>query len=175
MEFNLDDAVIVLARTPDVLKTLLQGLPDELALGNEGEQTWSPFDVLGHLIYGERTDWIPRARIILQSGESRAFDPFDRTAMFEQSKGKTLNNLLDEFAEARRENLAALNAMNLNADDLKKTGLHPDPALGRVTLEQLLATWVAHDLSHIAQISRTLARQYRDAVGPWRQYISILQ
>jgi uncharacterized damage-inducible protein DinB len=131
--------------------------------------------VLGHLIYGERTDWIPRARIILQSGESRAFDPFDRTAMFQQSKEKTLNNLLDEFAEARRENLAALNAMNLSADDLKKTGLHPDPALGRVTLEQLLATWVAHDLGHITQISRTMARQYRDAVGPWRQYISILQ
>ena len=175
MEFNLDAAITVLARTPDVLRSLLQGLPDELALGNEGEQTWSPFDVLGHLIHGERADWIPRARIILQFGESRAFDPFDRTAMFEQSKEKTLDNLLDEFAAARRESLAALNTMKLGADDLKKTGLHPDPALGRVKLEQLLATWVAHDLGHITQISRTMARQYRDAVGPWRRYISILQ
>jgi uncharacterized damage-inducible protein DinB len=175
MEFNLDAAITVLAKTPDVLRSLLQGLPDELALGNEGEQTWSPFDVLGHLIHGDHTDWVPRARIILQFGESRAFDPFDRTAMFDQSQEKTLDNLLDEFAAARRESLAALNAMKLSVDDLKKTGLHPDPALGRVTLEQLLATWVAHDLSHITQISRTLARQYRDAVGPWRQYLSILQ
>lgn len=175
MEFNLDAAAKILAKTPNALRSLLQGLPDEIVLGNEGEQTWSPFDVLGHLIHGERTDWILRARIILQFGESRAFDPFDRTSMFEQSQGKTLENLLDEFAAVRQENLAALREMKLGAEDLKKTGLHPDPALGRVTLEQLLATWVAHDLSHIAQISRTLARQYRDAVGPWRQYISILQ
>ena len=175
MKFNLDDAISVLARTPDVLKSLLQGLPDELALGNEGEQTWSPFDVMGHLIHAEQTDWIPRARFILQFGESRAFDPFDRTAMFAQSQGKTLALLLDEFVAARRESLAVLNAMKLSANDLKKTGLHPDPALGRVTLEQLLATWVAHDLGHLTQISRTLAKQYRDAVGPWRQYISLLQ
>jgi len=175
VEFSLNNAVIVLARTPDVLRSLLQGLPDELALGNEGEQTWSAFDVLGHLVHAEHADWVPRAQIILQFGESRAFDPFDRTAMFAQSEGKTLPILLDEFAEARRESLAAINAMQLSADDLKKTGLHPDPALGRVTLEQLLATWVAHDLGHLTQISRTLAKQYRDAVGPWRQYISILQ
>jgi len=173
MEFNLGDAVTILARTPDVLRSLLQGLPDEFVFGNEGEQTWSPFDVLGHLIYGEQTDWIPRARIILQSGESRAFNPFDRTAMFEQSKGKSLNDLLNEFAALRQENIVALAEMKLDADDLKKTGLHP--GLGCVTLEQLLATWVAHDLGHVTQISRTLAKQYRDAVGPWRQYISILQ
>ena len=175
MEFNLNNAITVLARTPEVLRNLLQGLPDELTLGNEGGQTWSPFDVLGHLIHADRTDWVPRAQIILQFGESRAFDSFDRTAMFDQSEGKTLDNLLDEFAVARRESLAELNAMKLSADDLKKTGLHPDPALGRVTIEQLLATWVAHDLGHLTQISRTLAKQYRDAVGPWRQYISILQ
>jgi len=175
MEFNLNNAITVLARTPEVLRNLLQGLRDELTLGNEGGQTWSPFDVLGHLIHADRTDWVPRAQIILQFGESRAFDSFDRTAMFDQSEGKTLDNLLDEFAVARRESLAELNAMKLSADDLKKTGLHPDPALGRVTIEQLLATWVAHDLGHLTQISRTLAKQYRDAVGPWRQYISILQ
>jgi uncharacterized damage-inducible protein DinB len=175
MEFKLGAAETILASTPDVLRSLLQALPDEIVLSNEGEQSWSPFDVLGHLIHGERADWIPRAQIILQFGESRAFDPFNRTAMFEQSQGKTLSDLLDEFAAVRQESLIALRGMNLNADDLKKTGLHPDPALGRVTLEQLLATWVAHDLSHITQISRTMARQYRDAVGPWRQYISILQ
>lgn len=175
MEFNLDAAVTVLARTPDVLRSLLQGLPDEFVFGNEGGQTWSPFDVLGHLIHGEQTDWIPRARIIMQFGESRAFDPFDRTAMFEQSKGKTLARLLEDFAVARRENLVTLKEMKLGPDDLKKTGLHPDPTLGRLTLEQLLATWVAHDLSHITQVSRTIAKQYRDAVGPWRQYLSVLQ
>lgn len=175
MEFNLNTAITVLARTPDVLKCMLRGLPDELTFGNEGEQTWSPFDVIGHLLHAERADWIPRAQIILQFGESRAFDPFDRAAMFDQSAGKTLDTLLDEFAIARQESLAALSTMQLSADDLKKTGLHPDPALGQVTLEQLLATWVAHDLGHLTQISRTLAKQYRDAVGPWRQYISILQ
>jgi hypothetical protein len=175
MEFNLDDAMVVLARTPDVLKSLLQGLPDEFVFGNEGEKTWSPFDVVGHLIHADRTDWIPRARIILQFGESRTFDPFERTAMFEQSQGKMLAGLLEEFAAVRRESLDVLREMKLGPGDLKKTGLHPDPALGQVTLGQLLATWVAHDLGHITQISRTLARQYRDAVGPWRQYLSILQ
>lgn len=175
MQFNLDDAVTVLAKTPGVLKSLLQGLPDGFVFNNEGEQTWSPFDVVGHLIHAEREDWIPRARMILQFGESRAFDPFNRTAMFDQSEGKTLGRLLDEFAEVRGESLAALREMELGAGDLKKIGLHPDPALGRVTLEQLLATWVAHDLGHINQISRTMARQYRDAVGPWRQYLSLLQ
>jgi hypothetical protein len=175
MEFKLDEAATILARTPEVLRSLLQGLPDEIVLGNEGGQTWSPFDVLGHLIHGDQADWIPRARIILQFGESRAFDPFDRTAMLRQSQTKTLDSLLDEFAMVRGESLSALREMKLTAEDLKKTGLHPDPALGRVTLGQLLATWVAHDLSHITQISRTMARQYRDAVGPWQQYISILQ
>ncbi len=175
MEFDLDAAVTVLARTPVVLTNLLQGLPDEFVFGNEGKQTWSPFDVIGHLIHAERADWIPRARLILQFGESRAFDSFDRTAMFEQSQGKTLASLLEEFAAARQESLVALLEMNFGADDLKKTGLHPDPALGQVTLGQLLATWVAHDLGHLTQISRTLAKQYSDAVGPWRQYLSILQ
>ena len=175
MEFNLNAGEIILAQTPEVLRNLLQGLPDEIVLGNDGEQTWSPFDVLGHLIHGDHADWIPRARIILQFGESRAFDPFDRTAMFQQSQSKTLDSLLDEFAMVRGESLSALREMQLTAEDLKKTGLHPDPALGRVTLGQLLATWVAHDLSHVTQISRTMARQYRDAVGPWRQYLSILQ
>ncbi len=175
MEFKLDAAETILARTPEVLRSLLQGLPDEIVLGNEGEQSWSPFDVLGHLIHGDQADWIPRARIILQFGESRAFDPFDRAAMFQQSQSKTLDSLLNEFAMVRQESLAALREMKLTAEDLKKTGLHPDPALGRVTLGQLLATWVAHDLGHITQISRTMARQYRDAVGPWQQYISILQ
>lgn len=175
MEFNLDDAVTVLAKTPEVLRCLLQGLPDGMIFGNEGGQTWSPFDVVGHLIHAERTDWLPRARIILQFGESRAFDPFDRSAMFEQSQGKTLAGLLTEFAMVRQESLTTLAGMKLSPDDLKKTGRHPDPALGRVTLEQLLATWVAHDLGHLTQVSRTIAKQYREAVGPWRAYLSILQ
>jgi hypothetical protein len=172
-EINLNHAVDVLSRTPAVLRALLQGLPDEWTMSNEGEQTWSPFDVIGHLIHGEETDWIPRARIILQDGEGRAFEPFDRYAQFEASKGKTVEELLNTFEALRLENIRLLKELELKPEDFAKLGKHPE--LGRVTLGQLIATWVAHDLGHLVQISRTMARQYREAVGPWRQYLSVLK
>jgi hypothetical protein len=152
---------------------MLNNLPSEWVFGNEGDQTWSPFDVLGHLIHGERTDWIPRIRIILKSGESETFEPFDRFAQYEVSKGKSMEELLSTFAEMRSQNIEALNSMNITAEDLEKRGIHPE--LGRVSLEELIATWVVHDLDHITQITRTLAKQYRDAVGPWEAYLSVLK
>lgn len=173
MEFKLDDAVALLTKTPSVLKAMLDQLPSQWVTGNEGANTWSSFDVLGHLIHGEQTDWIPRAKIILEFGESRSFDVFDRLAQFKHSQGKTIQELLMEFESLRQSSLAELNAMNLTEADLRKTGTHPE--FGRVTLEQLLATWVAHDLSHITQISRTMAKQYTEAVGPWRAYLSVLK
>src|SRR5215510_3185317 len=149
MEFDLDKAMAVLAITPATLRTLLKDLPRDWVETDEGANTWSPYDVIGHLIHGERTDWITRARIILEHGESRPFDPFDRFAQFEESKGKTLGELLDEFAALRERNLTILREMKISADDFGKTGQHP--ALGRVTLKELLSTWVTHDLDHIAQ------------------------
>jgi hypothetical protein len=172
MEFNLNDAQAVLARTPAVLQTWLSDLPDAWAENNEGAETWSPYHVIGHLLHGERTDWIPRAQIILQHGEAQPFPPFDRFAQFNESKGKTLAELLTDFATLRTENLRTLRELNISADDLQKTGTHP--AFGQVTLEQLLATWVAHDLGHLAQIARTMARQYTRTVGPWHAYLTIL-
>ncbi len=172
-EVKLDHAIDILSRTPAVLRALLDGLPAEWALSNEGEQTWSPFDVLGHLIHGEQADWMPRARIILQDGESRAFEPFDRYAQFEASKGKTVEELLNTFEDLRLESLRALKELELKPEDFARTGKHPE--FGRVTLGELLATWVAHDLSHLMQISRTMSRQYREAVGPWRQYLSVMK
>lgn len=173
MRFDLDHATDILSRTPAVLKSLLGGLPAEWVSGNEGGQTWSPFDVLGHLIHGERTDWIPRARVILRSGESEAFEPFDRFAQFRASEGKSLEELLDTFAELRSGSLQALSGLNITAEDLLKRGHHPE--LGAVTLGEVLATWVVHDLDHIAQIARTMAKQYGEAVGPWRAYLSVLK
>jgi hypothetical protein len=172
MEFNLDEAMAALSRTPAALKAMLNDLPGNWVENNEGPQTWSPYDVVGHLIHGERVDWITRAKIILEHGAARPFDPFDRFAQFEESKGKTLGELLNEFAALRERNLATLREMKIGADDLEKTGQHP--ALGRVTLKELLATWVTHDLDHIAQIARTMAKQYATEVGPWQAYISIL-
>jgi len=172
MEFDLDKAIAVLSRTPATLAALLRDLPRDWIANNEGPDTWSPFDVIGHLIHGERADWIPRARIILQHGESRPFDPFDRFAQFEESRGKTLEELLETFAELREQNLKSLREMNLGAAELALTGTHP--ALGRVTLKELLATWVTHDLDHIAQVARVMAKQYTSEVGPWAAYISIL-
>src|SRR5262249_14433131 len=139
----------------------------------EGPDSWSPFDVVGHLIHGERTDWIPRARLILESGERTPFEPFDRTAMFEASRGRTLDELLDTFATWRPDNLGTLRGLGLTAADLRRTGTHP--ALGRVTLGELLAAWVAHDLDHLVQIGRTMARQYRDVSGPWPAYLSVMR
>ena len=170
--FALEDAVAVLARTPGTLDALLRGLAEGLITANEGENTWSPFDVVGHLIHGERTDWMPRARIILEHGESRPFDKFDRFAHFAASHGRTVDSLLDEFATLRQENLRALAALRLTSADLDRRGRHPE--LGTVTLRQLLATWMAHDLDHVVQISRVLARQYSSEVGPWIAYLRII-
>ena len=177
-EFNLAEAVAVLARTPAALDGLLRGLPDVWVRGNEGrskdgKDTWSAFDIVGHLIVGERTDWMPRARIILKHGEARAFDPFDRFAQAKESQGKSLEQLLDEFARLRKENLAGLRALNLEPEDLSRRGKHPE--LGKVTLSELLATWALHDLTHLHQISRVMAHQYREAVGPWSAYLGVLK
>jgi hypothetical protein len=172
-EFNLDDTIAVLARTPATLDALLRGLPESWVRSNEGNDTWSAFDIVGHLIVGERTDWMQRTRVILENGEARPFDPFDRFAQSRESQNKSLEQLLDDFARLRRENLAALQALNLQHDDLSRRGRHP--ALGVVTLQQLLATWAVHDLTHVHQLSRVMAHQYRDAVGPWSAYLGVLQ
>ena len=172
MEFQLEHARDILRRTPATLTSLLRGAPGEWVVSNEGPDTWSPFDVLGHLIHGEETDWIPRAKIILEHGEERAFEPFDRFAMFEKSKGKSLDELLATFAKLREESLRQLDQMNLTPELLARRGRHPE--LGSVTLSQLLATWVVHDLSHIGQILRVMCKQYGETVGPWREYLPIL-
>ena len=151
---------------------MLRGLPDGWIAAHEGGETWSPFDVLGHLIHGERTDWVPRARIILEHGEARPFETFDRFAQFAKSAGRTLPSLLDEFAAARQTSLRELAALGVTIADLDRRGHHPQ--LGVVTLRQLLATWVAHDLDHVVQVSRVLARQYSDQVGPWQAYLRII-
>src|SRR6185295_13999345 len=169
--FDIYHAMAVLERTPGTLTMLLDGLPDTWIRATEGDGTWSPYDVIGHLIHGERTDWIPRTRHIL-AGETDPFEPFDRTAQFRESENKTLNELLTTFADLRRKNLATLKEMNVRRDDLQKPGLHPE--LGPVTLGQLLATWVAHDLDHVGQIARTMAKVHKDATGPWNAYLSIL-
>ncbi len=170
--FDLDEALAVLERTPAVLRGWLSGLPPAWIEADEGPETWNAFDIVGHLIHGERTDWIARARIILEHGESRAFDPFDRFAQFEISKGRELDELLDEFADLRRRNLETLRGFELGPAELARTGRHPE--LGGVTLGELLATWAVHDLGHIAQIARVMAKRYRAAVGAWRVYIPVL-
>jgi hypothetical protein len=172
-EFNLDETIAVLTRTPATLDALLRGLPESLVRSNEGQDTWSAFDIVGHLIVGERTDWMTRARVILENGEARTFDPFDRFAQSRESQNKSLKQLLDDFARLRKENLAALQTLNLRPEDLSRRGRHP--ALGVVTLQQLLATWAVHDLTHVHQLSRVMAHQYRDAVGPWSAYLGVLQ
>ncbi|HKZ02089.1 MAG TPA: DinB family protein [Pyrinomonadaceae bacterium] len=172
MDFDLNHAKQILSRTPATLNSLLKGLPDNWIRSNEGLDSWSPFDVVGHLIHGEETDWIPRAKIILAYGESRPFEPFSRTAMFEKSINKSLDELLSTFEHLRAENLRELDAMKLTPEMLDKAGMHPE--LGVVTLGQLLSTWVVHDLNHIGQIGRVMAKQYNKAVGPWRAYLSIL-
>jgi len=172
MDFQLDHAKEVLGRTPATLNALLRHLPDEWVVPNEGPDSWSPFDILGHLIHGERTDWIPRARVILEHGEGRAFEPFDRFAMFEESRGKSLEELLATFERLRGESLRELEGMGLTPELLRKRGAHPE--LGVVTLSQLLSTWVVHDLGHVGQIVRVMAKQYGEAVGPWRDYLPVL-
>lgn len=172
MQFELDRAAEILERTPGVFRALLSGLSDAWTTPNEGGDTFSAFDNLGHLVHAERADWIPRARIILEHGRGRPFEPFDRFAMYRESAGKRVDDLLGEFAALRAESLRTLRGWQLGERELALEGEHP--ALGRVTLAQLLSTWVVHDLGHLAQTSRVLAKQYRDAIGPWREYLPIV-
>jgi hypothetical protein len=173
MNFDLDKSIEILSRTPLVLQTLLDGLHEDWIKNNEGPETWSPYDVVGHLIHGEKTDWMVRTKIILSNKADKTFEPYDRFAQFETSKGKSLKQLLTEFKECREKNIAALLQLTISTADLQKKGMHL--ALGEATLSQLLSTWVAHDLGHIAQITRVMAKQYTDAVGPWKQYLSVLE
>ena len=172
-EHNLQHTMSLLTRTPAALDAFLRDLPETWTFRNEGENTWSVFDVVGHLIHGERTDWMVRTKLILQSGENQPFERFDRWAQVRESEGKSLGQLLDEFARLRSENLSELRALKLQPEDLERRGRHP--ALGVVTLSQLLATWAAHDLTHLHQIARIMAHQYREAVGPWTQYLGVMQ
>jgi uncharacterized damage-inducible protein DinB len=170
--FTLDDAIPVLRATPRVLHAWLDDLPEVWIRVTEGAETWSPYDIVGHLIHGERTDWIPRLEMLLAHGESKPFTPFDRFAQFQASRGLSLRVLLDTFADLRQANLTRLESHRLQASDLDRRGRHPE--LGPVTLGQLLATWVAHDLNHLGQIARVMGRRYTQAVGPWVEYLPLL-
>jgi hypothetical protein len=173
MEQDLQQTMSLLTRTPAALNALLRDLPDAWTMRNEGDNSWSNYEVVGHLIHGDRTDWMTRVKIILQLGESQPFPPFDRLGHIRESEGKSLNQLLDEFALVRSNSLRQLRELNLQSKDLELRGQHP--ALGAVTLSQLLATWAVHDLTHLHQISRIMAHQYRDVVGPWSGYLGVLQ
>jgi hypothetical protein len=173
MNHDLSATVALLSRTPAALNTLLRDLPDSWTFSNEGEGTWTAFDIVGHLIHAEHTDWIIRATRILEQGESQTFIPFNRLGQEENSRGKSLPQLLDEFAAVRAASLSELRAFNLQPQDLDRRGRHP--AFGPVTLGQLLATWAVHDLTHLHQLSRLMAHQYREAVGPWSVYLGVLQ
>jgi len=173
MNFTVEKSIEILAGTPNVLNTMLQNISAEWTSANEGGETWSVYDVIGHLIHGEKTDWIPRAAIILSEKPDRTFKPFDRFAQFEESEGKSLKQLLDEFTILRKKNIEQLLSKKLTVKNLEEKGIHP--VFGEVTLSQLLSAWVVHDLNHIAQISRVMAKQYKAAVGPWIAYLRILQ
>jgi hypothetical protein len=173
MAHDLEQTIALIERTPKVLDTLLRGLPDGWTMRNEGEKSWSAYDIVGHLIHGEKTDWIPRARRILESGERKPFDKFDRFAQERESKGKSLPELLDEFARLRAESIRQLRSINLQAKDLERKGTHQ--VLGTVTLSQLLASWAAHDLTHLHQLSRVMAHQYREPIGPWTKFMGVMQ
>jgi uncharacterized damage-inducible protein DinB len=173
MQFEIEKSIQVLHRTPQVLTTMLDGISDDWTHKNEGEGTWSVFDIVGHLIHGEKTDWIPRAEVILSSEKNKTFEPFDRFAQFDDSKGKSLDELLATFARLRSQSIEHLLSKGITVSQLELTGIHP--VFGSVTLSQLLATWVVHDLNHIAQITRVMAKQYKVEVGPWREYLRILQ
>jgi hypothetical protein len=172
MKFNIQQAMPILERTPGIVSMLLKGLDLQWTNSNEGEGTWSPFDIVGHYIHGEKTDWIPRLNIIIGEQNDKRFEPFDRFAQFENSKGKSLDELLEEFANLRKQNLEKLRSVTLDKSTLAKKGIHP--AFGEVTLEQLLSSWVVHDLGHINQITRVMAKQYKQAVGPWVAYMGVL-
>jgi uncharacterized damage-inducible protein DinB len=173
MNFSLEKSIEILERTPDVLNTMIENISAEWTSNNEGGETWSVYDIVGHLIHGEKTDWIPRAEIILSNKPDRTFKPFDRFAQFNESKGKSLTQLLIEFKELRQKNIENLQSKELSNNDLEDKGIHPE--FGEVTLSQLLSTWVVHDLNHIAQISRVMAKQYKEDVGPWIKYLRILR
>ncbi len=172
IKYNLEEAIQFLERTPLLLSLQLKDLPIKWTNSNEGPETWSAFDVLGHLIHGENTDWVARIEIILSDSEKKTFEPFDRFAQMQESVGKTMNQLLEEFIVSRRKNLAYLRSKNITENDLGKVGIHPK--FGSVTLRNLLATWVAHDLNHLSQINRVLANQYKEEVGPWSEYLRII-
>ena len=172
MEFNIQSAVKVLERTPDVIETMLKNLPDEWIMVNEGGESWSAYDIVGHYIHGEKTDWIPRMEIILSDDQEKHFVPFDRFAQFTDSKGKSLDQLLDKFKKLRLQNLEQLKSVKFTNDLLNRTGIHPK--FGSVTLRQLLAAWVVHDLTHIYQVSRVMAKQYEIEVGPWKEFLGVL-
>ena len=173
MTFNLSESIDILERTPELLHKLLIGLPDHWLHSNEGPKTWNPYDIVGHLIHGEKTDWMIRANIILGDSNSKTFEPFDRFAQENDSKGKTIEVLLAEFSELRSRNLIQLKSLNIQENDLDKTGVHPE--LGEVSLKELLSCWVVHDLGHIAQITRVMSKQYKSNVGPWKAYLGILK
>ncbi len=169
----LDECLAVLSRTPKTLDALLRGLPAGWTEATEGPGTWSPYVVMGHLIHCEKTDWMPRAMIILKDGPARPFDPFDREAQLKEPQGRPLEELLDEFGALRQENLDRLRALELQPAQLALRGTHP--ALGPVTLRQLLATWTAHDMAHLLQVSRVMARRLKTDVGPWAEYLSVMK
>lgn len=171
MNFDISKSVEILSRTPETLEKLLSGLSDEWLHNNEGGESWSPYDIVGHLVHGEKTDWPERTQIILFK-EDKHFRPFDRTAMFEESKGKSINALLSEFRSLRLKNIEEMKSYNLDNEKLNMKGIHPK--FGEATLRQLLSTQVVHDLSHLAQIARVMAKQYKDETGPWIEYIPIL-
>ena len=173
MHFTISKSIEILERTPGVLNAMLKNISEEWTSNNEGGETWNVYNIIGHLIHGEKTDWMPRTEIILSDKAEKKFESFDRFAQFEESKGKSLQQLLDEFKLLREKNIQLLLSKNISDSDLLQTGVHP--AFGDVTLSQLLATWVVHDLNHIAQILRVMAFQYNDAVGPWVEYLGILQ
>jgi hypothetical protein len=172
MKFETNKSLQILEKTPSVLKALLENIDEDWVMNNEGPETFSPYDVVGHLIHGEKTDWIPRAKIILEHGVSRPFEPYDRFAQFEESKGKTLKQLLDKFELLRKQNIQWLQSLNVSNKDFEKKGMHP--SLGEVSLKNLLSTWVVHDLTHIAQITRVMAKQYKEEMGPWQEFFRIL-
>jgi hypothetical protein len=171
MKFDLNKSIEILERTPSVIEAMLKGVSEDWIMNNEGGDTWSPYDTVGHLIHGEKTDWVVRMEVILLN-KNKEFMPFDRFAQFNESKGKSLQMLIDEFKTLRKKNMAKLQLKKIEMFDLHKTGIHP--AFGKVTLKQLLATWVVHDLNHIAQIARVMAKQYKTEVGPWVEYLSVL-
>jgi hypothetical protein len=173
MNYTKEQAIEILERTPAVLNTLLSGISDDWVMNNEGAETFSPYDVVGHLIHGEKTDWVVRAKLILEHGTAKPFEPYDRFAQYEESKGKSLQQLLDEFDEIRKRNIAWFQSCQVTEEDLERKGMHP--VLGEVSLRNLLSTWVVHDLTHIAQVTRVMAKQYKGEMGPWPEFFRILQ